>query len=84
MKGLWGNTYWPIYIIGATLTFLIPEIIALFTNSVNTLSDYAWRNLGFPSHGTRIPDTAAWFLTQGAFIVVALWLLLHIWYHQFE
>ena len=34
----WGRHYWPWFLITGSLGFGIPELIALFTNSANTLS----------------------------------------------
>jgi len=80
----WGRQYWTIFLIVVSLAFLIPEIIALFTNFKNTLSDYARYELdvttptqAFTSH------TAAWLLTLGAWLVVAIWLTFHIWFERF-
>ena len=81
----WGNIFWPVFIIAVSVVFLVAESYALTTNVTNTLSDYAWRELGIPVNSTKpVLHTAAWLLSQGAFIVVAVWLWRHIWYHEFR
>lgn len=83
MTPTWGNTYWPYFLIAVSLLFLVPETYALLTNSLNTLSDYAWRMLHVPTRGQHWSHTAAWLLTQGMYVVVSYWLWRHIWYHQY-
>lgn len=81
--GLWGYMYWPLYLTAVSAGFLPAEIVAIATNTRNTLSYYAWHELGVMPGGKPLPDTAAWFLTQAAFIVMVIWLWRHIWYHQY-
>lgn len=79
----WGHVYWPWYLAVTAIGFLTPELYALFTNTDNTLSDYAWHELGVSLSTKPIVHSAAWLLTQGMFIVMAIWLVLHIWYHEY-
>lgn len=80
----WGRQYWPIYLIVASLGFLIPEVIALATNAKNTLSDYAWYELNITTPHERFSaHTAAWFLSLGMWLVIAVWLTYHIWLETF-
>jgi len=73
----WGLTYWPIYLIIASLGFLVPEIYALFTGHQNTLSDYAWQELDIR---TNFHHTLAWGLSQAAWVLFAVVITFHIWY----
>lgn len=80
----WGREYWPIFLIITSVAFLVPEIIALFTNTKNTLSDYAWFELNITVPQERFSaHTAAWFLSLGMWIVIAIWLTYHIWGEKF-
>jgi len=83
-QATWGTGYWPYALIAISLMILVPEIYALVTNPANTLSDYVWRELRVSLTPHRIAHTAAWFLTQGAFIVLNLWLVLHLWYGKYR
>lgn len=79
----WGLWYWPVFLITASVAFLIPEILALVTNVSNTLSDYAWHELNIPRPGTPVIHSAAWLLTLGVWLVMAFWLTWHIWFRKF-
>lgn len=80
----WGKEYWPWYLILASLAFLIPESIALAVNTRNTLSDYAWYELNVKTPTQAFSaHTAAWFLSLGVWIVIAIWLTYHIWFERF-
>lgn len=83
-EATWGRRYWPWFLVIVSVAFLTPEIFALCTNTANTLSDYAWHELHLSLTAKRQVHDAAWFLTQGAYITVAFWLLMHIWYQQFR
>lgn len=81
----WGSIYWPIFLVLTSVAFLAAEILALFTNTANTLSDYAWRELGLPiNFRGPIIHNAAWLLTLGAWLVVVFWLTEHIWFQRFR
>lgn len=80
----WGNNYWPYALIACSLIILGPEIYALVTNHANTLSDYVWRELRVSFKPGRTVHTAAWFLTQGTFLVLNSWLLFHLWYGKYR
>ena len=85
MRATWGVWYWPVFLIVTSLLFLGPEIYALLTNTLNTLSDYASTQLGLNLSVTaRQIHNAAWFLTQGVSLVVVIWLWFHIWYLKFR
>jgi hypothetical protein len=78
MKMTWGAIYWPIFLIGTSLTFLGPELYALFTNWKNTLSDYSWTELHV-SPGITV-HTVAWYISLIAWLLVVVVLTLHIWW----
>lgn len=80
----WGNTYWPWALIVVALAFTVPELYALFTNTMNTLSWYAWHELHVRPMMPFNRHNAAWLLTQGLYLVMVFWLLLHIWYAEFQ
>jgi type II secretory pathway component PulF len=76
----WGKLYWSLYLILASVAFLIPEFIAIFTNVRNTLSDYARFELNLTANVST--HTIAWWISLcawGLFIVV---MTLHIWGNQ--
>lgn len=76
----WGRYYWPFFIVVASLLFLGPELIALFTNRSNTLSEYAWHELNV---NPRIPvHTLAWWISLIAFILAIFVLVIHIWFKR--
>lgn len=79
----WGREYWTWFLVVVSAAFLIPEIVALVTNVRNTLSWYSWTEMHVPSGMHPLHQSAAWFLSQGVFVVIAAWLLFHIWYHDF-
>lgn len=77
---LWGKLYWPFFLILTSCLFLIPELIGLFTNPANTLSEYAWDELDV--HGFQHIHTLAWWLSLcswGLFVVI---ITLHIWWKR--
>lgn len=80
----WGYTYWPWTLIGIVVVVMVPEIYALATNVANTLSWYAWSQLHVRPVVPFDRHSAAWFLSQGMFLVIVTWLVLHIWYAQFR
>lgn len=76
----WGNYYWPFFLVVVSLLFIVPELIALFTNAANTLSDYSWRELTV-HNGLHINQhTAAWWLSLIAWGLAVVVLSLHIWW----
>lgn len=81
MKGItWGNYYWPVFLTGVSVLFLVPEIVGLVTNSANTLSDYCWRRLSVAvSYGQGIHTLGWWFslIAWGLFVIL---ITIHIWW----
>ena len=76
----WGNYYWPYWLTLVSLLFLVPELIALFTNADNTLSDYAWRELHV-YNGLHISQhTVAWWFSLAAWLLAVVVLTIHIWW----
>jgi len=76
----WGTYYWSFFLVLVSLLFLVPELIALFTNATNTLSDYSWRELTV-HNGLHINQhTLAWWLSLIAWLVAVVVLTLHIWW----
>lgn len=82
LHSTWGPHVWPWWLIAVAGSFLGLEIFALITNHANTLSDYAWRELGV--QGVRSVHTAAWALTLGAWLTMAWFLTEHIWFMKFR
>lgn len=83
----WGMAYWPIFLIVTAVGFLVPELIALVTNTANTLSDYSWRELGLSinfRHPGNVMHNAAWILTLGAWLTASFFLTAHIWFQRFR
>jgi hypothetical protein len=77
---VWGIRYWPVFLSVASAFFLIPELIALFTNASNTLSDYCWNqlhvNVSF-GHGAH---TVAWWFSLVAWFMFVVLITIHIWW----
>lgn len=78
---MWGNKYWPIWLSVMVVSFLAPEIYALTTNSVNTLSDWVWRSLNVTKN--QQDWTAAHFLVFGVWLVLVIWLTFHFFFRRF-
>ncbi len=72
----WGGTYWPYWLCTVVVTFLAPEIFALYTNAGNTLSDFIWRSLR--------PNSAVWYLSLGVWVTLTSWLVFHFWFRRFR
>lgn len=80
----WGRAYWPWFLIVTSLAFIVPEVVALIVNAKNTLSDYAWYELNVKTpHEAFSAHTAAWFLSLGMWLVIAIWLTFHVWFETF-
>ena len=81
MKYVWGNLYWPYYLILASLMFAVPEGIAIATRQwADTLSDYSRAQLhvgvGFANNGVH---TVAWWASIIVWLVFVVWITIHIW-----
>lgn len=74
----WGLAYWPKYMIVASLAFIIPETVAFFTNASNTLSDFAWYELGI--NGTINRHDFAWWISLIAWAMFVIVITGHIWF----
>jgi hypothetical protein len=77
---MWGYSYWPWYLIIASIAFIIPEFYGIFTNAANTLSDYCWHELSVNVMFGNGRHTIAWWLSLigwGTFVVL---ITLHIWW----
>lgn len=78
MKITWGIFYWPYWIVLTSLTFLVPEVIALVTNWRNTLSNYAWTELNVSPHITV--HTIAWYISLIVWLLFVVVITAHIWW----
>lgn len=78
--------YWLVWTVVMFTSFIVPEVIALATNSHNTLSYQVW-NLESMTPGNSGPIyswTAVHFLVGGIFLVLFTWLIFHFilgWFH---
>lgn len=77
---LWGDLYWPYWMTVTSLTFLVPELIALFTNVQNTLSDYARTQLHVGVAFQHNIHTLAWYSSLLVWLTFAAWITIHIWW----
>lgn len=75
----WGRYYWPFYLLLAAALFGIPELVALFTNHYNTLSDYARFELNVSPHITV--HTLAWWASLAAWCLFVVVITAHIWWN---
>lgn len=76
----WGKLYWPYLIIVVSFMFGIPELIALFTNVKNTLSDYARYELHVGVAFQHSMPTLAWWSSLIVWATFVIWITAHIWY----
>ncbi len=74
----WGRYYWPYWIILTSATFGVPEIIAIVTNYLNTLSEYARYELNVSPHVTV--HTVAWYASLTVWILFVVVITAHIWW----
>ena len=78
LRPTWGRLYWPLALAATSLLFFPAELTALFTNSVNTLSDYSWYELhvspGFTVH------TIAWYASFISWLLFVAVITGHIWF----
>jgi len=78
----WGRLYWPFFIVVTSALFLGPELIAIFTNAANTLSEYSWAELNV---NPRIPmHTVAWYTSLIAWLLFVVVITAHIWWRKFS
>jgi hypothetical protein len=63
------------------LLFGVPELIALFTNQANTLSDYSWDELDV--HGFNHIPTVAWYASLIVWLIFVVVITAHIWWKGF-
>lgn len=81
---LWGAIYWPVWLITAVVTFLVPEIYALVSgHPANTLSDWVWRTLKIAKNQHIGAWTAADFLVFGCWLTLVTWLTFHFFFRRF-
>lgn len=77
----WGRYYWPYFLVLVTGLFGIPELIALFTNRANTLSDFSHYELNVTRatvmHGIM---TVAWYASLAGWILFVVIITWHIWW----
>lgn len=78
MHPTWGLVYWPIFITSVICAFAGPELAAFFTNHRNTLSDFAWYELGLSAHYS--PHTWFWWVSLVATLAIFGTLVGHIWF----
>lgn len=78
MKPSWGLIYWPAFIVAVLALFAGPELGALFTNPRNTLSDFAWYELGIG--GRYDPHSWIWWVALIATLSVMGVLIGHIFF----
>lgn len=78
---MWGKYYWPLFLIITSGLFLGPELLALATNSGNTLSEYSWNELGV--RGFAHVHTMAWWFSLIAWLMFVVVITVHIWWKRF-
>ena len=83
MSPSWGNYYWPFFLVLVSALFGVPELIALFTNVANTLSDYARLQLHVGTAFTGQVHTVAWWASLAAWLLFAVVITVHIWFVRF-
>lgn len=77
----WGKLYWPYWIILTSLTFLVPELIALFSgNPQDTLSDYSRSELHVGTAFAGNIHTLAWWASLVLWVTFVAWITPHIWW----
>lgn len=79
---MWGNQYWPLFLIVLSVLFLGPELYAVCTNPANTLSDYCWKELSVSLTFGHGKHTVAWWASFIAWLLFVVTITLHIWYRS--
>jgi hypothetical protein len=77
---MWGRVYWPLYLILVSVFFLVPETVAFLSNTVNTLSEYAWREMSIEFIAGHGMHTVSWWLSLVAWCVFVVLITGHIWW----
>lgn len=80
----WGHWYWPLWLMGSIILFLVPEVYSLVTgHPSNTLSDWVWSSL----HIHRDESPGQWsaedFLVFGCWLTLVVWLTFHFFTGRF-
>jgi hypothetical protein len=78
VKVTWGAVYWPVALCAVVMAFAPAELAALFTNPGNTLSWFAWTELGIG--GRYDPHTAAWWISLAGWALFVFVITGHIWF----
>jgi hypothetical protein len=78
VKPTWGLIYWPIFLTAVIAAFSGPELGAFFTNDRNTLSEFAWYELGVG--GRYDPHTPIWWITLIGSLFIIATVIGHIWF----
>lgn len=76
----WGLVYWPVGLTALSLLFLPAELIALFTNPANTLSDYCWHELNVTRAFTFDAHGVAWWASFASWLLFVIVITMHIWF----
>lgn len=77
----WGRYYWPWSLITVQLLWAPAEIIALFTNLKNTLSDYAHYELSVTTATVASGiHTVAWYMSLSGWLLFVFVITWHIWW----
>jgi hypothetical protein len=79
VRPTWGLVYWPIAMSAVVMIFAPAELIALFTNHVNTLSDFSRYEIGI--RGTVMhPGVPAWWISLAGWLLFVVIITGHIWF----
>lgn len=81
IKTAWGNFYWPYWLILTSLTFIVPELLAVFTNAANTLTRYTHIQLSVTTATVNAHiHTVAWYVSLIGWLVFVVLITIHIWW----
>jgi hypothetical protein len=82
MRGpVWGDYYWPAFLFAVAVMFAVPEIYALCTNTINSLTDYVHLQLNVNTATVaRGIHTLAWYASLAGWILFVIIITWHIWW----
>lgn len=80
---MWGDRFWPIFLITFAIVGGTAEAIALIVNARNTLSFWVWNTLHVQRDINPWNWSATMFLIFGLWILVFSWLTFHFFFHRF-
>ena len=80
---MWGERFWPIFLITFAIVGGAAETLALIFSPRNTLSFWVWNALKVQRDMNPWNWSATMFLIFGFWVLVVSWLTFHFFFHRF-